>query len=659
MIGHKLGRYRIASLIGAGGMGSVLKAFDETLQRDVAIKILAPQYTRQPNFRDRFLQEARTAARLRHPGIVQVYDFGQSPSLLYIVMEYIQGDDLQVLLRRLKKKNQRIILTESVALTREVSQAVDYAHKHGVLHRDIKPANVMLRDEPSSDLPYQPILTDLGLAKLAEGGVVTQIGTSMGTPTYMSPEQAMGDEVDSRSDVYSLGILMYELAVGKPPFKIKSITEAIRYHSKTPPPPPRSVRPEIPKALEAVILKALRKKPENRYKDARNFAEALDEALDKMEMRRVPETPIPASVSLFTLYEPPESEQYQAVGVSTAAEGFPPIRLPDQLVILMSDQTSRTINLKSDKFTIGRDNTNDLVINERKISRNHVRIEFDGADYRIIDLNSTNGSFLNDLKLLPDVPEVWSTGGVLRVGDAWIRLERRQGQAVPRDPFADRNVITNGVLQASTGTGLVGIYIESEKLSASPGEELAIQIMVLNQGRLVDRFETSVQGIPDEWIASLPDPVHLMPGEQKTVELAINPPRTYTSRAGQHSMMVRVSSQADPSQVAELKLAVEIAPYNQFALELRPRTQTDISSAIFKAFVENSGNFPLVVTMEALGHESGLILSFDKNQLTIQPGETGSATLTLSLLRQFRRVLRSRSHSEEVSPDLISNLRRL
>jgi len=239
LIGQSLDRYQIVSLLGEGGMGAVFKARDITLQRDVAVKIMHPQFARRPDFRERFLQEARTAARLDHPGIVQVFDFGQARSHLYIVMEFIPGDNLRQMLQGLSSTNQWIVLAEAIQIVQQVSLALDYAHQQGVLHRDIKPDNVMLKPKPTDALPYRPVITDLGLAKLHEGGVMTVEGTSMGTPAYMSPEQAMGQATDARSDVYSLGILLYELAVGQLPFPVKTITEAIRYHTKEPPPPPR------------------------------------------------------------------------------------------------------------------------------------------------------------------------------------------------------------------------------------------------------------------------------------------------------------------------------------------------------------------------------------------------------------------------------------
>jgi serine/threonine protein kinase len=281
LIGKNLDRYHIIRLLGEGGMGAVFKARDLTLQRDVAVKVMHPQLARQPNFRKRFLQEARSAARLDHPGIVRVLDFGEADSHLYIVMEFIPGDTLRQKLQSIRAAQDSgtsmgsISLQEALQLVRQICLALDYAHQQGVFHRDIKPDNIILKPDPGTSLPCRPVLTDLGLAKLAEGGLASMEGLSLGTPAYMSPEQALGEETDERSDVYSLGILLYELTVGQLPFPAKSISQAIRYHTQEPLPLPSTVRPDLPVFLEQLILKALAKDPADRFPSAGALAEAL------------------------------------------------------------------------------------------------------------------------------------------------------------------------------------------------------------------------------------------------------------------------------------------------------------------------------------------------------------------------------------------------
>ena len=214
-------RFKDIELLGKGGMGAVFKARDITLDRNVALKVILPRFARRPNVQEHLLQEARVAARLRHPGIVQVHDCGQEQSQLYIVMEFIPGDNLYQMLRDMKKQAKWLSLDEAVETVRQVCLAVDYAHRQGVLHRDIKPGNIMLEPEPSGSLTHRPVLTDLGLARLIKDQSTGDTDSS-GTPPYMSPEQTLGQPTDARSDVYSLGVLLYELVVGRLPFPAKN-----------------------------------------------------------------------------------------------------------------------------------------------------------------------------------------------------------------------------------------------------------------------------------------------------------------------------------------------------------------------------------------------------------------------------------------------------
>jgi serine/threonine protein kinase len=240
--------YRVDALLGRGGMGAVYRARDTVLYRDVAIKVMHPHLTDDPDFQARFLQEARAIAALEHPGIVQVHACRQDQGLLYIVMDYIRGQTLQTWLRRFAQERKIVLLPESLAIIRQVALALHYAHQKGVLHRDIKPANIMLKPtDPMLRLPdelaFRPVLTDFGLAKLAAGIALTRTGTSMGTPAYMSPEQCLGLALDGRSDIYSIGIVLFELTVGRVPFQVGSLSHPFAYSGA---PPASALRQPVP-----------------------------------------------------------------------------------------------------------------------------------------------------------------------------------------------------------------------------------------------------------------------------------------------------------------------------------------------------------------------------------------------------------------------------
>src|SRR5436190_2270599 len=279
MAERHIGKYVVKRELGRGGMGAVYLAEQTGLGREVAIKELVPSAAADPIALKRFLQEAQVMARTSHPNLVQVYDMEQIQGANYIVLEFVRGKSLRDLLNR-----GAIALPQVFAVMHGVLQALDYAHRHAIVHRDMKPENVLISDEGDVKV------ADFGIARLTDdsggpGSTATKTGTTVGTPQYMSPEQVASSKVDGRSDLYSAGIMFYELIVGQPPFTASEADgpfTLMAKHVQVPPKPPSVFRPGLNTELEQVILKSLSKRPEDRFQSGREFDEAMSRVADQM-----------------------------------------------------------------------------------------------------------------------------------------------------------------------------------------------------------------------------------------------------------------------------------------------------------------------------------------------------------------------------------------
>jgi tRNA A-37 threonylcarbamoyl transferase component Bud32 len=268
--GQNLGAYRIIEQVGRGGMATVYKAYHAAMDRYVAIKVLPRQLAENPEFTGRFRREARTIANLEHPHILPVYDSGESDGVTYLVMRYLEAGTLKD-----RMDEGPLTLAQVDRYFSQLADGLGYAHRKGVIHRDLKPSNALV------DAQDNLFLTDFGIAKLLEDGATkfTATGGVIGTPTYMSPEQGQGRPVDQRSDIYSLGVVLYEMVTGKVPYEAETPLAVLMQHIQDPLPLPSKVKPDVSPAVEQVILKALAKSPDDRYPSATEFLEAWKAAL--------------------------------------------------------------------------------------------------------------------------------------------------------------------------------------------------------------------------------------------------------------------------------------------------------------------------------------------------------------------------------------------
>lgn len=299
LTGRQFGPYQIAAPLGEGGMAAVYKAYQPAMERYVALKILPRHFAEDPQFIARFQREAILLAKLQHPHILPVFDYGQADGFTYIVMPFVLSGTLMDSLTGSPLPLPRIRQVIS-----QVGDALDYAHARGLIHRDIKPSNILV-DESGNCL-----LTDFGLARMMEDTAkLTSSGTIMGTPVYMAPEQGSGKQVDARSDIYSLGVVLYEMATGRVPYNAETPIAVVFKHINDPLPPARTINPGLPEAVELVTFKALAKNPEDRYQTAGGLAQAIQKAIPETisspakrdaQRKQASSQPTPPTVKLKT-----------------------------------------------------------------------------------------------------------------------------------------------------------------------------------------------------------------------------------------------------------------------------------------------------------------------------------------------------------------------
>ncbi len=297
-------RYEIQREIAQGGMAEVYLAHDQLLNRPVALKALFPEYAREPSFVERFRREAQAAANLNHPNIVAIYDWGQEDGTYFIVMEYVEGRSLRDLIR----SEAPVDASQAAEITAEIASALAFAHRNGVVHRDVKPGNVLLTRTGTVKV------TDFGIARSGTSDGLTQTGSVMGTATYFSPEQAQGLPVDGRSDVYALGVVLYEMVTGVAPFIADSPVSVAYKHVREAPVPPSERNPDVPPDLELVIMTALSKEPENRYQTAD------DMRADILRFRRG--RPVVGAPVAAMMVDHPTPSSTAAIRANSAAEAY-------------------------------------------------------------------------------------------------------------------------------------------------------------------------------------------------------------------------------------------------------------------------------------------------------------------------------------------------
>jgi serine/threonine protein kinase len=440
LVGKTLGGYQLDELIGEGGMATVYKGYQRSLNRWVAIKVLDYQ---EATSLARFQLEAKAVASLRHRNILIVYEYGEEDGLPYIATEYIEGGTLEDRLNGKPMDWRRVI-----ALIIPIAEALHYAHQHNIIHRDVKPSNILM---PQEDWP---VLADFGLVKRSDDdNSLTQTGTFMGTPSYISPEQARDLGLDPRADMYSLGVIMFELVAGRLPFDYKLPNKILLAHVTEPPPSPRAFNPDCPPELEEVILTMLKKKPQDRYPDMQEVIKALKAVLraypaappqttpkpsiDRIEKPEL--SPQPSGKPLDRLFKPlqkllkgkptvtdttPQDQLKLPSDKNSETLKLPVSDAPGQVTARLVLQDKSAVIVLPDKNTLilGRMQTNNIVdidlepyqASKYGVSRRHARLSKRGETWWLDDLHSLNGTFVNNVEVKHGQPVALKDGDMIR-----------------------------------------------------------------------------------------------------------------------------------------------------------------------------------------------------------------------------------------------------
>ncbi|MCA9922384.1 MAG: tandem-95 repeat protein [Anaerolineales bacterium] len=595
----QIDQYRIIKLLGEGSAAAVYLAYDVQERRQVAIKMLYANLARQNLVRQHFLRSGAAMQQLQHPTITPIFHVNGDPEQTYLVMPYFNGGTLGEALRRRQGVPQQNP-NNSLRLIIRVAEGLQYAHEKGIVHGDLKPDNILLNvprgNIVSDSHELRVIITDFGLARLLDNSDDTRPDSVSGSLPYMSPEQCMAQPIDIRSDVYSLGILLFQLISNQVPFAVQNLTDAIQQHQNDPPPSLRSIRPEISDSLEQITFKAIVKSPDARYQSARAFALALQQELDGRSVQPVP-PPIYAKNQTRPLIQPSWGDPnglFQAELVPSEA---------DRLIYIRENDALKAFELNKDVVTIGRDQANDIVLHENEVSRYHARLKKTENGWLVTDLDSQNGTRLERSKLIPLSGEPWKPGTTMRIGSVFFQW--RKGQPIQEtaengDEFAGNQVERQEMVFATRLT-------KDEELRVAPGNAVSLRMALENPSEWVNHYVITVEGLPQDWVKLSDDRLRLNPNRKTETDVEISPPKDNRTKSGKRPFSVHIRDAKRRGEILHtIRCTLDILPFSTFDVsELHPAQLNNQGTVQFA--VTNNGNTAAEYQLTITGSDSVLI----------------------------------------------------
>ncbi|EYB66959.1 Serine/threonine protein kinase with FHA domain [Deinococcus phoenicis] len=563
--------YRLLRELGGGWLGQVYAAQNLDGAQVSALRVVAPELTAQPQFMLQFRRLFEKWRRLAHPGILTPGELMERDHRAYYGMTLAQSGSVRQLLQAQAREGHFLDLLIAVDIARQAAGALAAAHDANLMHGDLKPENLLLTPARAilGRQAYGVLVSDFGVGELQAYTHGTHDRLIVTTPAYMSPEQCRGVRSEVRSDLYALGVILYELLTNLVPFETRDLADAVDKHQHVAPIPPGQIRVDIPQDLEEVVLTCLAKDPQYRYRDAHDLENALQAVLSGL----LPQGPRP-TVVLPDIPEPP-APRIEPLADRTP---WPRLQICDE-----GGQLLRVEPLRADTATLGRAPGNTIVLEHAGVSRHHLNIGVEGGGVFVTDLGSTNGTTLGREPLEPRARTPWPDGGILRVEPFWLRLQPPQR-----------------VVQQAR----IGVLVEDSAIDLKPGEARLLRVQLANTGRTVDHFRLEVEGIPETWVHNLYHEVQLNPGMTSETTLKVLVPREPGSHAATYPVKVLARSRENPAEFGFAPMDWMVLPFTETRLELTPRRRSAWRRTHYDLRLTNVSNVPITYS-PAVGDDEG------------------------------------------------------
>jgi serine/threonine protein kinase len=635
LVGRQIGEYRLETPLGAGVIGETYRAAHIRTSAAAAVKIIHTRLTAEPEFGKRFRKLLTTLATLHAPHILSIREFGEYQAQYFIITDLVTGGSLRELLQRRSKE---LPLWRGVDVIRQALDGLSSIHAQRICHQDLKPENILLdrggqaTTRGKASLPSGR-LADAALMQLSETGATVGGNMPFGSPVYISPEQCRGSVLDARSDIYSMGVVLYEVATGYPPFHIKTLGDAVEKHLHTTPPAPRSVAPTLPPALDALILRCLAKKPDDRFASATELAAALDPIAAAITPPPAPEVVLrderPRPIVALRDDRPP----------TVAAPAGPKVVMRDESVVEplatslggSGPPAGAPAGSPDPKIRVILGST-DLAPPARKTESPSTAAPSGEPGLRIIgpppEAPGGLQSKAADAGTLMDLP---------------LRVQRR-----PTTPEMRPSMLPPDLDEGGGGVGparrsrRIAVAIQPEVLTLSVGVPAIVRVTIANTGHVVDHFLVTVEGVPDGWVELPHKPAQLNPGGRTTVPLKVLVPRACVNRAGDYHVAIRATSRDKPEESVAAEGRWTVTTFAASSVTLAPQRVTAWRRAALQATIANDGNSPAEFSLRATDEEQRLRCTFTPPTTTLEPCGRASVGIAATVPIRWIGTVQSR-----------------